>query len=127
MKKSWFAIIAGVIILTGCATAGNARLETQTKESVSSMIKEGVTTKAQVQAALGDANSISFTDAGNEIWTYSFSRTKSKARNFIPYANIFSSGADTHTKEIVIFFKDNVVGKYTMRDTDTETRTGLVH
>lgn len=127
MNKLLAAMLFGAFVLTGCATSGNAKLKEQTKESVAGIIKEGKTTKAEVQAALGDADSITFTDQGNEVWTYSFSRSTPKASNFIPYVGLFSSGSDVKTKQVIVFFKDDVVAKYSMRDTTSEVRTGIVH
>ncbi len=120
--------IVVVALLAGCATVGNEKLSEHTKSSISEKIKEGKTTKNDVTAALGQPTSVGFTDAGNEVWTYKHSRGTPQAHNFIPIVGLISSGADVKTKELVIMFnKDEVVTKYTMREMDEVVRHGLAH
>ncbi len=112
--------------LTGCATAGNERMKDQTQSSVAQQIVEGKTTKAEVQASMGNANTVTFTDGGSEIWTYKYSRATPQAKNFIPIVSLFSSGADVTTKELVVMFdKSNIVSKYSMRETTEEVKSGF--
>ncbi|SFO03885.1 outer membrane protein assembly factor BamE domain-containing protein [Nitrosospira briensis] len=123
-----FAGAAVVTLLAGCATAGNEKLKDHTQSTISQRITEGRTTKNQVIAALGQPSVVSFTDAGNEIWTYKHARATPQAQNFIPLVGLFSSGADVKTKELVVMFnKDEVVSKYTMRETDEVVKSGLIH
>jgi outer membrane protein assembly factor BamE (lipoprotein component of BamABCDE complex) len=127
MAKS-FAGVALVALLAGCATSGNEKLKEHTQSSISQKITEGKTTKNEVTAALGQPAAISFTDAGNEIWTYKHARATPQAQNFIPLVGLISSGADVKTKELVIMFnKDDVVSKYTMREADEVVKRGLAH
>lgn len=117
-----------VILLAGCATVGNEKLNEHTKSSISEKIKEGQTTKNDVIAALGQPTSVSLTDAGNEVWTYRHARGTPQAHNFIPIVGLISSGANVKTKELVIMFnKDEVVTKYTMREMEEVVRSGLAH
>jgi len=63
-----------------------------------------------------------------KIWTYKHSRDVSHVRNFIPYVNMISSGADTVTKELVVMFdKNDVVSKYTMREIKGTSNQGIIH
>jgi outer membrane protein assembly factor BamE (lipoprotein component of BamABCDE complex) len=127
MAKS-FAGIAMIALLAGCATSGNEKLKEHTQSSISQQITEGKTTKNDVTAALGQPTSVSFTDAGNEIWTFRHARATPQARNFIPFARLVSSAADVKTKELVIMFnKNDVVSKYTMRETEEVVKSGLAH
>lgn len=120
--------IALIALLAGCATSGNEKLKDHTQSSISQQITEGKTTKSQVTSALGQPVSVSFTDAGNEIWTYRYARATPQARNFIPFARLVSSAADVKTKELVIMFnKDDVVAKYTLRETEEVIKSGLAH
>ncbi|MEO6562312.1 MAG: outer membrane protein assembly factor BamE [Nitrosospira sp.] len=120
--------IAVITLVAGCATSGNEKLKDHTQSSISQQITEGKTTKSQVTAALGQPVSVSFTDAGNEIWTYRHARATPQARNFIPFARLVSSAADVKTKELVIMFnKDAVVVKYTLRETEEVIKSGLAH
>lgn len=122
-------IVAGVAVLAaGCASGGNTRLRDQTQESVSQQITEGKTSKSDVKKVMGDASTVSFTDSGNEIWTYKYARATPKAQNFIPVVNLFSRGADLKAKELVILFdKEGLVTRYTMRETTDELKQGLIH
>lgn len=123
-----FVGVAMVALLAGCATSGNEKLKDHTQSSISQQITEGKTTKNEVTAALGQPTSLSLTDAGNEIWTYRYARATPQARNFIPFARLVSSASDVKTKELVIMFnKNDVVSKYTMRETEGIVKQGLAH
>ena len=127
MAKS-FAGVALVALLAGCATSGNEKLKEYTQSSISQKITEGKTTKNEVTAAMGQPAAVSFTDAGNEIWTYRHARATPQAQNFIPLVGLISSGADVKTKELVIMFnKNDVVSKYTLRETEEVVKRGLAH
>ncbi len=116
----------GAVQLTGCASYGNQKIKDQTQASISQTLTEGKTTKDEVKTALGNADAVSFTDSGNEIWTYKFTKQTPHARNFIPVVNWFSRGADRKTKEVVIMFdKNNIVSKYTMRESEDVIKAGI--
>jgi outer membrane protein assembly factor BamE (lipoprotein component of BamABCDE complex) len=123
-----FVSLAIAMLLGACATSGNVKMKDQTQSSVAQQIVEEKTTKAEIVQAFGQATTVSFTDAGNEVWTYKHSRDVSHVRNFIPYVNMISSGADTTTKELVIMFnKNDVVSKYTMREIQGTANQGIIH
>ena len=119
-------LLISVLLLSGCASYGNQKIKDQTQASISQTLTEGKTTKAEVKTALGNADAVSFTDSGNEIWTYKFTKQTPHARNFIPVVNWFSRGADLKTKEVVIMFdKNNIVSKYTMRESEDVIKAGI--
>ncbi|SCX88230.1 Beta-barrel assembly machine subunit BamE [Nitrosospira sp. Nl5] len=123
-----FAGTVLVALVAGCATLGNEKLKDHTQSTISQQITEGKTTKNQVIAALGQPSVVSFTDAGNEIWTYKHARAIPQAQNFIPLVGLVSSGADVKTKELVVMFnKHDVVSKYTMRETEEVVKSGIAH
>ena len=98
-------------LLSGCASVGNESIADATPESVSGQLIKGRTTQDQVRGIYGDPVKTSFTDSGNEIWEYDFSRMTSKPTNFIPYVNLIHSGAEGDKKSLVVFFnKSKVVG-----------------
>jgi len=83
--------------------------------------------KSEVRAELGDPLSVSFTDSGNEIWNYAFSRTQMTAQSFIPYANLLSSGADGTQKQLAIFFdQTGKLQNFSMTESDVKTRSGIL-
>ena len=123
-----FVSLAIALGLSACATSGNVKMKDQTQSSVSQQIVEGKTTKAEIVQAFGQATTVSFTDAGNEIWTDKHSRDVSHVRNFVPYVNMISSGSDTVTKELVdMFNKNEIVSKYTMREIQGTSHQGIIH
>lgn len=114
------------LVLTGCVTTGNERMKGQTQESVASKIVEGKTTKAEIIAAYGDATAVTFTDSGNEVWTYTYTRAVPTAQTFIPIVGIFAGGANTTTTGLVILFdRAGIVSKYTMRESHGVMKRGV--
>lgn len=114
------------LLMTGCVTSGNVAMKEQTQQSIDSAIQKGKTTKQEVTQKFGSADAVSFTDSGNEVWTYRHSKSKPMARNFIPY-NFFSLGDNTKTKELVILFDTKgVVTNYTFRGTANQSKYGVM-
>ena len=116
-----------VALLIGCAgTAGNQKLADASKESITANIVEGKTTQAQVKALFGEPNTTSFTDGGNDVYNYAFSRASAQGVNYIPIVNLFARGYDVNTKTLVILFnKDKIVSKYTLSETQSATKGGV--
>jgi hypothetical protein len=127
-KRSFAALLVAAIVLTGCASAGNQTLKDADQQQIDQRIIAGKTTKADVIAYLGNAESISFTDSGNEIWTFTYARAQAKGVNFIPVVGAFIGGQTLHKKQTVILFDARgVVKKATFSDTTDEVRTGLAN
>lgn len=128
MNRINICICVACIFLASCATAGNERIKAENQTTIASKLTEGKTTKQEVEANLGSASSVSFTDSGNEIWTYKHARATPNATSFIPIVSIFTRGAEVKTKELIILFdKNGVVTKYTMRETVEEVKQGIAH
>jgi outer membrane protein assembly factor BamE (lipoprotein component of BamABCDE complex) len=112
--------------LGGCASVGNDRIADASIESVSKQIFKGRTTQAQVRQLYGDPMKTSYTDSGNEIWEYDFSRLHSKPTNFVPYVNVIYSGAEGDKKSLVIFFdKGKIVQQFTVSNSQVDISQGL--
>lgn len=112
--------------LGGCASVGNDRIADASIESVSKQIFKGRTTQAQVRQLYGDPMKSSYTDSGNEIWEYDFSRLHSKPTNFVPYVNVIYSGAEGDKKSLVIFFdRGKVVQQFTVSNSQVDISQGL--
>jgi hypothetical protein len=113
--------------LSGCASVGNERIADASPETVSGQLVKGRTTQAHVRQLYGDPLKSSFTDSGNEIWEYEFSRLQSKPTNFIPYVNLVYSGAEGDKKSLVIFFDRNkIVQQYTINTSKVDVSQGLI-
>lgn len=120
------AMCLGTFLTVGCVATGNNVMKDQSHQSIESVVIKNKTTKQEVQKHFGSADRVSFTDSGNEIWTYTYSKSKPMARNFIPY-NFFSLGENTETKEMVILFNSQgVVLNYTYREAANQTRSGIM-
>lgn len=119
--------LATVAVLTACTAVGDIKIEKHTQSSVSKQIAEGKTTKAQIISEFGNTGSVSFTDSGDEVWTYKFSRAVPDFTNFIPFVRwFFNRGAIVTTKEIVVIFNQTgVVSKYTMDETKNKVEYNL--
>ncbi|HEP6430808.1 TPA: hypothetical protein VDB83_005134 [Burkholderia cenocepacia] len=129
MKKiTTTAILAAAIALAGCASAGNQTLRSANQSEIDQHVIKGKSTKFDVEAYLGAAESVSFTDSGLEIWQYTYAKQTSKAINFIPVVGILAGGADVDKKVLTILFNDKgVVMKSTYAASKGEIRTGLAN
>ena len=124
--KRFAAMICMALLVAGCASAGNKVLKNESAKSVAAKIEKGRSTKDDVRAMFGDPMTTSFTDSGNEIWKYEFTKTHSKVTNFIPIVSLFKSGAKGKKKELVVFFdKNGVVKNYSMSTSDVDMDTSL--
>lgn len=128
--KSNLIIISSItlaLFLGGCASGGNKAIKDETAQSVASKLIHGKTTKNQVRALYGDPYTTSFTDSGNEIWKYHFSKAHVTASSFVPVVSLFASGSKGKKKELVIFFnKRGIVQRHSMSTSDVETNTSLI-
>jgi hypothetical protein len=123
------SLVAGIVsvVLSGCASVGNQQIADASPETVSAQVIKGKTTQVQVRQLYGDPMKSSFTDSGNEIWEYEFSRLHSKPTNFIPYVNLVYSGAEGDKKSLVIFFdKKRIVQQYTINTSKVDVSQGLI-
>jgi hypothetical protein len=122
-----FVVGLSFAFLSGCASVGNERIADASPETVSGQLVKGRTTQAHVRQLYGDPLKSSFTDSGNEIWEYEFSRLQSKPTNFIPYVNLVYSGAEGDKKSLVIFFDRNkIVQQYTINTSKVDVSQGLI-
>jgi hypothetical protein len=86
-------------LLIACATTvGNETIADLTQSNLSSNVVKDRTTQAQVRQLYGDPIKTSFTDGGNEIWEYEYSRLQAKPENYVPYVNLTQSGAEGDKK-----------------------------
>lgn len=127
---AWRVCLVGGLLsalLSGCASVGNESIADATPESVSAQLIKGKSTQEQVRGLYGDPTTTSFTDSGNEIWQYDFSRMHSKPTNFIPYVNLIQSGAEGDKKSLVVFFdKSKIVRQYTISSSKVDVSQGLI-
>ena len=127
MKKLLAATLIGASLLaTGCATSGNKVLKEETRETVAQKISPGMS-QSDITGIFGEPVDIDYTDSGNEIWKYKFSKTKVKASSFIPVVGYFNSGSTGDAKSLTIFFDPNgKVVRHAMTSSDIDTNTSLI-
>jgi len=127
MKKLIIAAFTvGALTASGCATSGNKVLKDETKASVAEKLKPGMT-QDQVTAVFGQPLDVTYTDSGNEIWKYSFTKAQAKATNFIPVVSLFNSGATGEAKNLAIFFDtEGKVVRHSMSSSDVDTNTSII-
>jgi len=128
MKKKIIVtgVVALVLCLSGCSSMGNKVLKNESSQTTSTKIIHGKTTKSEVRSMYGDPMETNYTDSGNEIWKYHFTKNQLKIGNFIPVASLFASGTKGKKKELVVFFDQNgVVKKHSMSTSNVEMNTSL--
>jgi outer membrane protein assembly factor BamE (lipoprotein component of BamABCDE complex) len=92
MRKIYFIFLIGIFSF-GCVSGGN---EAITNPGNLAQIQEGVSTKAQVTAAIGGPMKITPTAEG-ELWEYSHAQTQMNPAMFLPIINlgVLASGYGT--------------------------------
>ncbi|WP_150523428.1 outer membrane protein assembly factor BamE domain-containing protein [Roseibium sediminis] len=124
--KNIILAIAIAAAVGACASKGNESLREETETSVAGKLTEGKTTRSQVQQMFGSPFETSFTDSGDEIWTYQFDKLQADAVNFVPIVNSFGSSYSGKRKQLVVLFdRNNVVKRYSMTDSDVSVKSGL--
>ncbi|CAB3797119.1 hypothetical protein LMG28688_04463 [Paraburkholderia caffeinitolerans] len=127
IKRIFVVSVLCAGVLGGCASQGVQQLKDESASTVSTKITRGKSTKDDIRAAFGDPTETSFTDSGNELWRYRYTRSTAKAINFVPVVNMLTSGADVDKKELVVFFDDSgVVKNYSMQATKEEVKQGIL-
>lgn len=127
MKKSLtLSSLVLVILLTGCASAGNETLRKESETTVTQKIIEGKTTKADIRGMFGSPVKTSFTDGGLEIWNFEFTNVSADAISYVPIVNLFGASASGKKKELVVLFDQNAtVKRYSMSESNVTQKTGL--
>ncbi|EJH9359906.1 hypothetical protein NF733_004668, partial [Escherichia coli] len=109
IKSSLFII---VFLLSGCSTSGNQNLKNETPQSLQSKIIKNKTTKTELLTKLGEPDTRTTLDDGNEQWRYFMYNNQFNATTFIPVVGLFTGGSQTQSKTIEIDFKGEIVNKW---------------
>lgn len=126
-KVTLLALSVGVVLLGGCASVGNQQIADLHASQVSEKVIKGKTTEAEVRKMFGDPMKVSFTDSGNEIWKYDFTKMHAKVQNFIPVVNWFTTGETGRKKTLVFFFNQKkIVENYSMSSSHVDTHAGIL-
>ncbi|EBG5297780.1 hypothetical protein FI178_23080 [Salmonella enterica subsp. enterica] len=124
ITSSFFII---VFLLSGCSTAGNQNLKNETPQSLQSKIIKNKTTKTELLTKLGEPDTRTTLDDGNEQWKYFMSNNQFNATTFIPVVGLFTGGSQTQSKTLEIDFKGETVSKWTFSSDNNNTKTGILN
>ncbi|WP_200925793.1 hypothetical protein [Enterobacter roggenkampii] len=67
-----------------------------------------------------------FPNDGKEMWGYSVMSGESQTSNYIPGLALLKNSSTAHMKDLEIWFKGDVVERYTFRQTASKTSRGLL-
>lgn len=117
--KNTISIVVVASALAGCAASG-----TQVSQGAALQFKEGVSTEAQIVAALGRPTSTSIS-SGMKFIVYSGMQYQVKGATFIPIVGAFAGGADyIATMAMYQIGADGILQKITYTESGTGTRGG---
>ena len=115
-----------VSFTSGCPTSGNQHLKNETSQSLQSQITKNKTTKSEITALLGEPDTRTTLDNGNEEWAYFMNNNQFDATTFIPIVGLLTGGSQTQAKRLEIEFKDETVRKWTFSENNSKMKTGLI-
>lgn len=127
MKKTAVSLfLCAATLLSGCASTGNQALASADQATIDQHLVKGKTTKADVLAYLGPANSVSTSSAAaGETWVYVYASSQAKGATFIPVVGLFAGGATGNSKVLSVSFdQQGVVSRYSFSSSNTDTRLG---
>ncbi|KAA1176688.1 hypothetical protein [Photorhabdus heterorhabditis] len=117
--------ITTTLFITGCSTSGNQKIKNETAQSLQSKIIKNKTTKAEIVSKLGEPDTKTTLDDGNEQWRYFMYNNQFNATTFIPVVRLFTGGSQTQSKTLEIDFKGETVSKWTFVTDNNNTKTGV--
>ena len=103
------ACVTTLLMITSCATTQAPQKSNLTPGVVSTAIKKGLTTKAEIVKLIGSPNIITKNKAGEEVWTYSRQSFDSESGGFGGGLLLFSgakafSSASSNSFDLIITF-----------------------
>lgn len=117
MKKLIGAV--GVVLMAGCASTG-----VQVDPSRVQSFERGVTTRGQIEAALGRPTMVQTMQDGKTTLTYTYANAQVRPATFIPIVGLFAGGSDVRADSVSIFL--DAQGRYEAnQSTTSEYGTGM--
>ncbi len=124
MKKMLIAVLA-ILPLASCTVHGNKSLIDETHQTVKLKIVKGKTTQQEILTAFGKPQTRA-TNGGQEMWSYSIMTGENQLSNYIPGLALLTSSSTAHIKSLDIWFKGDVVDRYSFSQTTSKTSRGLL-
>ncbi|MFU0638381.1 hypothetical protein [Klebsiella pneumoniae] len=118
--------IITTLFITGCSTSGNQKIKNETAQSLQSKIIKNKTTKSEIVSKLGEPDTKTTLDDGNEQWRYFMSNNQFDAATFIPVVGLFTGGSQTQSKTLDIEFDGQTVSKWTFSSENNNSKTGIL-
>ncbi|WP_407207886.1 hypothetical protein [Citrobacter portucalensis] len=115
-----------ISLISGCSTSGNQNLKNETAQSLQSKIIKNKTTKADIVSKLGEPDTKTSLDDGNEQWRYFMYNNQFNASTFIPVVGLLTGGSQIQSKTLEIEFKGEIVSKWTFSSENNNTKTGIL-
>lgn len=116
-----------ISLISGCSTSGNQKIKNETAQSLQSKIIKNKTTKTELLTKLGEPDTRTTLDDGNEQWRYLMYNNQFNATTFIPVVGLFTGGSQTQSKTLEIDFKGEIVSKWTFSTDNNNTKTGVLN
>ncbi|ECH8815424.1 hypothetical protein PT92_004293 [Salmonella enterica subsp. enterica] len=113
--------------LSGCSSTGNQSLRNETSQSLQSKIVKNKTTKSEITSALGEPDTRTTLDSGNESWRYFMVNNQINASSFIPIVGLFTGGSQSQARTLDIDFKGDIVSQWSFSENNSTTPSGPVH
>ncbi|MED8691591.1 hypothetical protein RCN26_00815 [Escherichia marmotae] len=120
------AFFISALLISGYSTSGNQHLKNETSQSLQSKIIKNKTTKSEIITALGEPETKTTLDSGNDEWTYSMDNNQFDATTFIPVIGLLTGGSQTQAKTLEIEFKGETVSKWSFSENKSRMNTGLI-
>ncbi|EGZ3914824.1 TPA_asm: hypothetical protein G0D46_24500 [Salmonella enterica subsp. enterica serovar Java] len=114
------------LFISGCSTSGNQNLRNETSQSLQSIIIKNKTTKSEIIKKLGEPDTRTTTDDGQEEWTYLMVNNQFDATTFLPFAGLLTGGSKTQARELVITYRGDTVSQWTFSENNSRMKTGLI-
>lgn len=114
-------------LLSGCSSTGNQSLRNETSQSLQSKIVKNKTTKSEITSALGEPDTRTTLDSGNESWRYFMVNNQINASSFIPIVGLFTGGSQSHARTLDIDFKGDIVSQWSFSENISTTQSGPAH
>ncbi len=128
MNKSIFTgFFLAIFLISGCSTSGNQQIKNETAQSLQSKIIKNKTTKNELLAKLGEPDTRTTLDNGNEQWRYFMYNNQFNASTFIPVFGLLTGGSQTQSKTLDIEFNGQKVTKWTFSSDNNNTKTGILN
>ncbi|HAE2415417.1 TPA_asm: hypothetical protein G3286_004835 [Salmonella enterica subsp. enterica serovar Newport] len=113
-------------LISGCSTSGNQSLRNESSQSLQSIIIKNKTTKSEIIKKLGEPDTRTTTDDGQEEWTYLMVNNQFDATTFLPFAGLLTGDSKTQAGELVITYRGDTVSQWTFSENNSRMKTGLI-